>query len=185
MHRIILSLSLSLFVLVTPSTSVFAADITQSTPTIEVAFSPDGDAESLVLKIITAAKHSIRVASFSFTSQTIAGALKAAKKRGVDVAVMVDYETNLNNKSSQRALNILANAGIATRTVSTYSSHHDKYMVVDDLNVETGSYNFTTSAARFNSENVLVVWNDPAVAKQYLAHWQSRWAQGEVYKSSY
>ena len=51
--------------------------------------------------------------------------------------------------------------------------------------VETGSFNFTAAAAKGNSENALVVWNDPALAETYLIHWQSRWDQGQAFKAKY
>ncbi|WP_418756297.1 hypothetical protein [Erwinia aphidicola] len=41
-----------------------------------------------------------------------------------------------------------------------------------------GSYNFSRSAARNNSENALLLQDMPAVAQQYLTHWQSRWDMG-------
>lgn len=158
------------------------------TQTVEVAFSPDGRGEALVLKVIRSAKKSIRLAGYTFTSPAVVRALTDAKQRGVDVAVVVDYKNNLvenRSNTSRQALNLLVNAGIPTRTVSLYPIHHDKYIVVDGLHVETGSFNYTTAAARRNSENVLVVWNNAAVAGQYIAHWQRRWEQGQQYQSSY
>lgn len=155
---------------------------------VEVAFSPDGQAEALVLKVIDSAKSSIRLAGYTFTSPTIVRALTDAKRRGVAVAVVVDFKNNMEESRSnapRQALNLLINAEIPTRTVSIYPIHHDKYIVVDDRTVETGSFNYTTAAARSNSENVLVVWNDPTIATQYIAHWQSRWEQGKPYQSSY
>lgn len=155
---------------------------------VEVAFSPDGQAESLVLKVIHSARSSIRLAGYTFTSPTIVRALTDAKRRGVAVAVVVDYKNNMEESRSnapRQALNLLINSEIPTRTVSVYPIHHDKYIVVDDRTVETGSFNYTTAAARSNSENVLVVWNDPTIAKQYVAHWQSRWEQGRPYQSTY
>lgn len=41
------------------------------------------------------------------------------------------------------------------------------------------------AADRSNSENVLVVWDDPVVASKYLKHWGSRWAQGTDWKQTY
>jgi phosphatidylserine/phosphatidylglycerophosphate/cardiolipin synthase-like enzyme len=155
---------------------------------IEVGFSPEGTAEKLVLKTIDASRHSIRIAAYSFTSAGVVSSLIEAKRRGVDVAVIVDERSNLREDRSGKAravLNLLANAGIATRTISAYPIHHDKYLVVDAESVETGSFNYTTAAARRNSENVIVIWHDASLAKAYLDHWQSRWAQGVPYRSSY
>lgn len=95
-----------------------------ATQVVESAFSPDGGAEALVLKAIGAARTSIRVAAYSFTSPPITRALLAAKRRGVNVAVVVDDKGN-RAKSSQQALNLLVNAGIPTRTIDVYAIHHD------------------------------------------------------------
>ena len=46
------------------------------------------------------------------------------------------------------------------------------------MTTETGSFNYSQAAAKSNSENVLVVWNNRTVAAQYLAHWESRWVNG-------
>ena len=154
---------------------------------IEVGFSPEGSAQKLVLRTIDAATSSIRVAAYVFTNPDVTRALVAAKQRGVDVAVIADHRSNLEEARStagRHALTLLAKAGIPTRTVKSYPIHHDKFMVVDGMAVETGSFNFT-AATKSNSENALVVWNDPALAETYLNHWQSRWDQGQAFKVKY
>lgn len=144
---------------------------------IEVGFSPDDGAEALVLKVIASAHHTIRLASYLFTSRPVVHALIAAKRRGVDVKILIDDRGN-RDAASRAAIRLVVNAGIPTRVISVYAIHHDKYIVVDGRSTETGSFNYTHAAAHSNSENVLVVWNNPAVAAQYLAHWESRWTQG-------
>jgi phosphatidylserine/phosphatidylglycerophosphate/cardiolipin synthase-like enzyme len=111
-------------------------------------------------------------------------ALLSAKRRGVDVRVVVDGKGN-KGKSNIAALNLLVNAGIPTRTVSAYAIHHDKYIVSDERHVQNGSFNYSRSAANSNSENVLVVWNNPDLAASFTKHWQSRWIQGTAFKSTY
>lgn len=158
-----------------------------ATGEIEIAFSPDGPSEALVLKHIGAAKRSIRVLAYSFTAQPVAQALIDAKKSGVDVAVLVDYENNITADRSGKAraaLSSLVNAGIPTRTISTYPIHHSKVVICDGLHVQTGSYNYS-AAARKNSENVIVMWNNPALAKVYLKHWQDRWSRGDDFLTKY
>ncbi|AOJ68623.1 MULTISPECIES: phospholipase D family nuclease [Burkholderia] len=151
---------------------------------VEAAFSPDGGAETLVLKVIGAARASIRLAGYSFTSPKVVRALLDAHRRGVDVAIVVDNDGN-RSKASKQALNLLVNAKVPTRTIDRYAIHHDKYIVVDGRHVETGSFNYSAAAAARNSENVLVVWNNPALAAQYLKHWQNRFDQGANYRSAY
>ena len=155
---------------------------------IETAFSPEGGGEALVIKVIDSAVKSIRLSAYSFTSPVVVRALLDAKRRGVEIAVVVDYKNNISEDRSGKAkaaLNLLVSAGISTRTISRYPIHHDKFIVVDGLHVETGSFNYSVAAARRNSENVLVIWNNSQVAASYLKHWQSRYEQGTDYKSAY
>ena len=186
---LVLVLVLALVAGVSVQTLALAADNeSDGSRRIEVGFSPEGSAQKLVLSTIDAATSSIRVAAYVFTSPDVTRALIAAKQRGVDVAVIADYRSNLEDQRSgagRHALTLLAKAGIPTRTIKAYPIHHDKFMVVDGMAVETGSFNFTAAAAKSNSENALVVWNDPALAETYLSHWQSRWDQGQAFKAKY
>ncbi|MEJ0229462.1 phospholipase D family protein (plasmid) [Klebsiella michiganensis] len=163
-----------------PLPAVYAASI-------ETGFSPEGTGLQLVLKTITTAQQDIRLMGYSFTSPEVVRALVRAKRRGVDVAVVLDWKANTgkNNHASKAAMNLLVGAGIPVRTVSAYKILHDKVIVADGRNTQVGSFNYSRAADRSNSENVLVVWDDPAVAQRYLQHWQSRWAQGEDWKQTY
>jgi phosphatidylserine/phosphatidylglycerophosphate/cardiolipin synthase-like enzyme len=154
----------------------------------ETAFSPRGGCEQLVIKVIASSRKEIRLLAYGFTNPNIVQALLAAKRRGVDVRVAVDYKANISEDRSRKgmaALNLLANAGIPVRTVSVYPIHHDKVIVSDGRSVETGSFNYTAAAEKSNSENVLVVWNNPQLASTYLQHWERNWNQGRDFISSY
>ncbi|MFY7625990.1 phospholipase D-like domain-containing protein [Enterobacter cloacae complex sp. BZL2004] len=83
------------------------------------------------------------------------------------------------------AMNLLVNAGIPVRTVSQFKIMHDKVIITDGRNVETGSFNFSRAAARSNSENALVIRDYPVLANTYLQHWQTRWEMGKDWSSSY
>ncbi|RZL90874.1 MAG: phospholipase D family protein [Variovorax sp.] len=151
---------------------------------IEVAFSPDAGSKALVLKVIDSARASIRLAGYSFTSPSVVRALIDAKRRGVDVRVLIDDKGN-RGKANIAAMNLLVGANIPTKVISTYAIHHDKYIVVDGKHTQTGSFNYSQAAAKSNSENVLVMWSNPKVATTYLAHWDSRWAQGMAIEMTY
>ena len=155
-----------------------------ASPPIEVAFSPEAGAEALVLKVIASARQSIRLAGYSFTSPAVVRSLIDAKRRAVDVKIVLDDKGN-RGQASVAAMNLIVGAGIPLRVVSAYTIHHDKYVVVDDKHTETGSFNYSQAAAKSNSENVLVVWDNPVLARQYLAHWESRWRQGIDVDSKY
>lgn len=77
------------------------------------------------------------------------------------------------------------NAGCRVRTISVFQINHDKAIVAERETVETGSFNFTSSAATRNSENVLVVWKNSELARGYLEHWNSRYSRGDDYLTRY
>jgi phosphatidylserine/phosphatidylglycerophosphate/cardiolipin synthase-like enzyme len=151
---------------------------------IESAFSPDGQAEALILRVIDTSRESVRLAAYSFTSPKVVRALMAAKRRGVDVRVVVD-EGASKSKSGKAALNLVAGAGIPTRVNDRYAIMHDKFIVSDGRHVQTGSFNYSKAAAKSNSENVIVVRNNPKLANLYLQHWESRYGQGVDYRMPY
>src|SRR5664279_3188552 len=98
------------------------------------------------------------VAAYSFTSKPIALALLADAKRGVDVKVVVDKS---QATARYTAATFLANGGVPVRVDYRYSIMHNKFVVVDGETVETGSFNFTESAAKRNAENSLVLREAP------------------------
>lgn len=162
--------------------SLFALSV-QAGP-IESAFSPNGGAEEMIVRTINSARNNIRMAAFSFTNPNIIRSLVDAKRRGVDVKIVVDKKAN-TERSCNSAMNVIVNAGIPLRTISTYKIHHDKYIVVDGEHVQTGSFNYTKAAANSNSENVVVIWNDVPIASKFLRHWESRWNQGQSWYCPY
>lgn len=160
----------------------------QHSGTVEYGFSPNGGAEKLVLKVINSAQSEIRMMTYAITSSLVVEALIAARHRGVDVAIVSDYKSNVvqdKSGNTRAALSALVNAGCRVRTVSTYPIHHDKVIIVDRETVQTGSFNYSKSAAIRNSENVLVVWKNTELADGYLEHWRSRFSRGEDYKTQY
>ncbi|HDR9240209.1 phospholipase D family protein [Burkholderia vietnamiensis] len=157
----------------------------ETLPMVEVAFSPDGGAESLVLRTIGEARKSIRVLAYSFTAPAVTRALIAAKRRGIDVAVTVDARSNFDHDRSGRAraaLGALAYSGIPVRVVNVFPAQHSKFIVVDGGTVETGSYNYSQQA-RYNAENVIVLRGDTGVADAYQKNWEALSARGQLYRA--
>lgn len=52
---------------------------------------------------------------------------------------------------------------------------------VDSSTVQTGSFNYSQAAAKYNSENVVVLYGQPRIAGRYLYHWRSRFDQAPLY----
>ncbi|CAJ0902686.1 Phospholipase D [Ralstonia sp. LMG 32965] len=155
---------------------------------VEVGFSPKGGAEALVLRVIDSAQSDIKVLAYSFTSSRVTAALLGAARRGVSVSLVADFKSNVADDRSGKglaALSALAEAGCDVRVISAYPIHHDKVLIVDRKTVEVGSFNFSTAAARLNSENVLVHWNNPALAKVYLEHFDRNYRLSERFRVQY
>jgi phosphatidylserine/phosphatidylglycerophosphate/cardiolipin synthase-like enzyme len=150
-------------------------------PGVLVGFSPEGSARELVLKVIGSATHSIQMLAYSFRAPDITQALVDAKRRGVEVRVVVDKKRN-QGKASKAALQFVTRNGVELRTNDHFPLHHDKTIIVDGNTVETGSFNFTPSAETDNSEIVVVIRDMPDVTRKYVAHWQSRWDLGVPYR---
>ena len=156
--------------------------------TIEVAFSPDEGGERLVIKVIGSARREIRLLSYSFTSAPVARALVDARKRGVDIKIVADQKNNTSEDRSGKAraaLSLLSEAGADVRLISVYPIHHDKVLIADGETVELGSFNYSDAAAHRNSENVLVNWKNPQLAKVYLEHFTRNYRQSTPYREQY
>jgi len=151
--------------------------------TVQVAFTPWDNAEGMIVEGIRRARQQILVQAFSFTSRTLANALIAAKRRGVDVRVMADREQTFGGEASR--IPDLAAAGIPVALEVRYQSAHNKVMIVDagtaEAAVITGSYNWTYAAQAKNAENVLLLRDSAEVANAYAENWRRHYAESLPY----
>jgi phosphatidylserine/phosphatidylglycerophosphate/cardiolipin synthase-like enzyme len=147
-------------------------------PPIEVHFSPKGGCTEAIVKEITAAKSTILVQAYSFTSAPIAKALVEAHKRGVEVQAILDKSQRTEKYSSA---DFLHNTGISVRIDAQHAIAHNKVMVIDGQVVITGSFNFTKAAEEKNAENLLVI-RDKGVADKYTDNWQAHCRHSERYQ---
>ena len=145
---------------------------------IEVYFSPKGGCTEAVVRELRAAKRTVLVQAYSFTSAPIAKALIDAHKRGVKVQVILEKTQRTDKYSSATFLH---NAGIPTSIDAAHAIAHDKVMVVDGAVVITGSFNFTKAAGEKNAENLLVI-RDPQLAGKYVGNWEAHFAHSERYE---
>lgn len=136
-----------------------------------VCFTPNKKCQSQILDEIDEAKKSIRIQAYSFTDKSIANALGEAVKRGVDVKVVLD-KSNVNDDRSAKS--ILAENSIPYRFDFPIGIAHNKVMIIDDVRVITGSYNFSDAAHSRNTENLLI-FHDAKLASSYVKNWDNRW----------
>jgi phosphatidylserine/phosphatidylglycerophosphate/cardiolipin synthase-like enzyme len=139
------------------------------TKLVAIGFSP-GNAEQLVLSVINGAQKEIRVCAYAFTSRRIIRALVEARRRGVDVAVLVETPEPARRGGLQKAF---AKNKLPHRFNSAGSVMHHKFVVADRGIVQLGSFNYTNAAAG-NAENVVVL-RGAAAAERYLREWRRLW----------
>ena len=144
-----------------------------ATGSIEAAFTPGDRIDNLIIAAIAGAKHEVLVNAYSFTQRRIAGALVAARKRGVSVQVIADSQQAAT--LPQNVLAALAKGDVGVWLDSNYQAAHNKVIIVDadsaSATTITGSYNFTVSAQWHNAENVLILRDNRDVARAYRDNW--------------
>jgi phosphatidylserine/phosphatidylglycerophosphate/cardiolipin synthase-like enzyme len=163
-----------------------AAQATEPLPargTVQVLFTPWDDAEGALIKVIGAARHSIHVQAYIFSSRNLGWALGEAKQRGVHVEMLADAEqVTKNDRSLVRALH---DSGIPIWLEVRYANAHNKIMLIDAEDAEpvvvTGSYNYTFSAQARNAENLVIMRGNAPLARAYLDNWRRHQAEALPY----
>lgn len=130
-----------------------------------VFFSPNGGAEDAIVHEIGIAKKTIRMQSYSFTSQPIAEALLQAANRGVDVEIIMDDSNSTNPLACRMAKEL------PVYLDGKHSIAHMKAMVFDGKKVRTGSMNFSRAGDCLNCEDTLIL-TDKQLAKVYLENYE-------------
>lgn len=160
--------------------STFSADFAHrnaplSTGSGDLVWSP-GSTNTLV-NLIQSAKHSLLVENEEMDSYTIESALEAAADRGVDVEVIMTYDSEWHS-----ALSELASAGVHVHTLSESQVYiHAKVICADCAGhagtVFVGSENFSTSSLDYNRE-LGIITTAAAVVNTIRATVESDYAQG-------
>mgnify|MGYP001947863784 CR=1 FL=1 len=139
---------------------------------IDAFFFPNLDNVHKLERYIKMAKRSLLICVFNLTNDVLANAVKHVADQGVDVRVITDDECMTNKGNDCQSL---ANHGIPVRTDNETQFHmHNKFMVVDNTFLLTGSFNWTFQAGKSNQENLLVV-DHPFYIEKYVAEFEKLW----------
>ncbi len=143
-------------------------------------FSPGLDCESQVIQLIECAEKKIDVAIYTLTNGPITEALIAAHKRGIKIRILADKQQAANKYATVTQLH---DTGLNVRVHTKHRIEHNKFMVVDGDKMITGSYNWTESATWKNSENCLVLWEEPETVERYQKRFEYLWTLNTHEKS--
>ncbi len=120
------------------------------------------DIENQILSTLNNARVSIRLVMAWFTNETLFKKLLSKHNDGIDVQLAI-YDDGINKKHGVN-FSELPNTRINRSTKGGIM--HDKFCVIDNQIVITGSYNWTNNAEFKNDENITIE-KDPEQASRY------------------
>ncbi len=172
MHRLFKLTALFLYVQITGFVHAIPAEV-------NIYFTPQDTAKiSTVLQsYFKQVKKQLLVASYWITDINFIQRLIDLKKRGIDVQVIYDQSTGNNEKLTQTLLAhgiipVVSIFSIQDRFIKGMGLMHNKFLIVDWVDVWTGSANFTKRAFNLaktdtNNENIVTI-TSAAVADKYI-----------------
>ena len=140
---------------------------------IQVLFSPYDKISEKIIPLINSAKEYIYVPAFLITHNGITNALIDAKKRNVDVKIIIDANS-VSTRNTKYAL--LRQNKIPLKTENYAGKLHSKTILIDDKYIITGSMNFSNSGENKNDENLLII-NCPRLTKLYKTYFLYLWSK--------
>ena len=166
---------------------IYSKTIKTKNSTVSIYFSPKSNTyQKGIKKLINSAKKYIYIPIFYLTSKSLAKDLINAKKRNIDIKIILDA-TAAHNKFSIHKY--LREKGIQVKIENFGGKMHCKSMIIDDKYFITGSMNFTKTANNFNDENSLIIKNKilPVLIERNCTgkggifyKWQSRLLLSEI-----
>jgi len=138
----------------------------------QVFFCPKEDCEERIIIAINHAETSIDAAIYSFTSEKIAVSLINANNKGVKTRVITDY---LQSSSKNSKDEFLEN-DLEIRIMPSKNTMHNKFMIIDNELVVTGSYNWTKNGNTKNFENIVFIF-DQELADEYQKEFFELWVK--------
>lgn len=126
-----------------------------------------GGPDAALAAAIDAAELSVDAALHDLNLWSIRDALLDADRRGVTVRLVMESD-NLDDRAE---MGELVEAGIPFVEDGSEGRMHNKFVVIDGVEVWTGSMNFTTTGAYRNRNNLLRIVSE-ALAAQYTAEFE-------------
>lgn len=125
-----------------------------------------GGVDQAIVADFERAQKTIDVAVFDLRLPSLADALVRAAERGVAVRALVDYDANQDAREFTDAVAKLEKAGIPVVKDDRGAFMHNKFALIDNRLLWTGSMNFTPNDTYRNNNNMLRLDN-PALIANY------------------
>jgi len=121
---------------------------------IRVYFSPNGGCQQAVISEIRKAKQTIDIAMYYLSSRNIAQALVQASDNNVRVRIVLDQGQEIEPASKS---GYLIKHGVKVCYHLGFGLMHNKFAIIDEKSLITGSFNWTLTAEERNEENLLII----------------------------
>lgn len=144
----------------------------------QVFFSPQRGCTKAIVGQLSKARQSVDIAMYSLTSDEITKEIMRAKNNKVKIRIICD-KSQRAQRSSQ--IGFLRDQGVTVRLYEGQGLMHNKFALIDDKVLITGSFNWTKNAEEDNAENLLVIFDKKLIA-QYAKEFTHLWVQGEEEK---
>ncbi len=141
--------------------------------TLDTCFSPLGHCDQVMVSWINASEKTLDGAIYGLTDETIAQALMAAHKRGVRVRLVHDRTQAAGERDVTQELQA-AGIPVHVQRGTKGGILHDKFLIIDETFVLTGSFTWTSNATRKNDENFVVLDDQ---APKYEAEFNRLWSR--------
>lgn len=112
--------------------------------------------QEIIIKYISNAKKSIKIAMAWFTNPIIFNNLLRICKRGIEVDLLINNDL-INNRSNGLPFDKLIQAGANLYLAEPPTFIHNKFCIIDNQIIIDGSYNWTILAEKNNDENIVVI----------------------------
>lgn len=136
-----------------------------------------GGLDTYLVNLMNKATKTLDVADYDFDLANVAEAMVSAKNRGVRVRMVTDSDTYGNkNAEVQAAFEKLRQAAIPVVPDNRSPIMHNKFTVVDQQWVETGSWNYTTGDT-YRLNNNMIIIHDAKLAQNYTIEFEKMFVQ--------
>jgi cardiolipin synthase A/B len=143
------------------------------------------DTAQPILEALSGAKRSLQIRMFLFTDQSLTEAVIAAKRRGVDVRVMLNPARRGGESENDETKGQLAHEGIEVKDSNpVFQLTHQKSMVIDDELGFVESFNWETRDLTVTRDYAVVTTHKTEVAEMN-ACFEADWVRKEFTPSQH
>ncbi|KAF9279825.1 hypothetical protein BGZ68_007663 [Mortierella alpina] len=146
---------------------------------VSPVFFPSEESYGHLLSTLDSAKKSLDICVFTITDDQITRAIIEAVERGVQVRIISDDDKSEDLGSDVKRL--ARDYNIPTRVDGSEAHMHHKFVIIDDILVINGSYNWT-KGARFANREDLTLTNSAKAVQAFKSEFEKLWDAFEAYE---